>query len=414
MDRLAISAGRVADPARADEFVTSPQAAAAYGFHVGEIVPMGFYTNSQTDLPRFGTPAVPPHRRVDMRLVGLGLPVTQVVADDVDAGGALGYFTPALTRQLLSCCVNYTNTAVQVAHPGQVAGVEAVMVRASPGGFPPGFGATAAQAEAKADRAIKPLSIAFGVFGGTTALAAFVIAVQVMGRYLRRRRQETEVLRALGATPPTLAADALIGAVGAVAAGSVLAVLVAVALSPLSPLGPVRPFYPTPGISFDWTVLGGGFGVLFVGLGLAATGLAVRHSPQRAARRRRFAAHSSTLLRGDVLLGLPVPAATGLRFALGRGNEVDTVPMRPAIVGAALAATVLISTITFGASLDHLVSTPRLYGWNWSYALSGGDGGGAGTSPKSRRRPCWPTTATFPPGRPSTSATSSSTARRSL
>ncbi len=382
MDRLAISAGRVADPARADEFVTSPQAAAAYGFHVGEIVPMGFYTNSQTDSPRFGTPAVPPHRRVDMRLVGLGLPVTQVVADDVDAGGALGYFTPALTRQLLSCCVNYTDTAVQVAHPGQVAGVEAVMVRASPGGFPPGFGATAAQAEAKADRAIKPLSIAFGVFGGTTALAAFVIAVQVMGRYLRRRRQETEVLRALGATPPTLAADALIGAVGAVAAGSVLAVLVAVALSPLSPLGPVRLFYPTPGISFDWTVLGGGFGVLFVGLGLAATGLAVRHSPQRAARRRRFAAHSSTLLRGDVLLGLPVPAATGLRFALGRGNEVDTVPMRPAIVGAALAATVLISTITFGASLDHLVSTPRLYGWNWSYALSGGDGGGGGDIPE--------------------------------
>ena len=42
-----------------------------------------------------------------MRLVGIGLPVTVIVADDVDAGGALGYFTPALTSQLLSCCVNY-------------------------------------------------------------------------------------------------------------------------------------------------------------------------------------------------------------------------------------------------------------------------------------------------------------------
>jgi hypothetical protein len=353
MDRLAISAGRAADPARADEFVTSPEAAAAYGFHVGEVVPMGFYTNGQTGSPRFGTPAVRPHRRLDMRLVGIGLPVTVIVADDVDAGGALGYFTPALTSQLLSCCVNYADTALQVAPPDQVAEVEAVM----------------------------PLSIAFGVFGGTTALAALVIAAQVIGRYLRRRRQESEVLRALGANPPTLAADALIGVVSAVAAGSVLAVLAAVALSPLSPLGPVRPFYPTPGISFDWTILGGGFGALFVGLGLAAAGLARRHSPQRTARRRRFAPNGSTLVRGDMLLGLPAPAATGLRFALGPGNDVDTVPMRSAIVGAALAATVLISTITFGASLDHLVSTPRLYGWNWSYALSGGDGGGGGDIP---------------------------------
>ena len=76
MDRLAISAGRAADPARADQFVTSPEAAAAYGFHVGEVVPMGFYTNGQTGSPRFGTPAVQPHRRLDMRLVGIGLPVT--------------------------------------------------------------------------------------------------------------------------------------------------------------------------------------------------------------------------------------------------------------------------------------------------------------------------------------------------
>ena len=51
IDRLAMSAGRAADPARVNEFVTSPSAAAALGFHVGEIVPMGFYTNSQTDSP---------------------------------------------------------------------------------------------------------------------------------------------------------------------------------------------------------------------------------------------------------------------------------------------------------------------------------------------------------------------------
>lgn len=385
MDRLAISAGRAADPARVDEFVSSPATAAAFGFHVGEIVPMGFYTNKQTDSPRFGTTAVRPYERIDMRLVGLGEPVTEVVADDVDAGGFLAYFTPALTRLILSCCVNYTDTAVRVGNPVQVAGVEAAIVRAAPGGTPPGFEATAAQTAGKADRATKPLAIALGVFGGITALASLVIALQVIGRYLRRRRQESEVLRALGAGPLTLTADALVGVVGAIALGSVLAVVVAVCLSPLSPLGPVRPFYPTPGVSFDWAVLGGGFGLFFVGLSGAATGLAIRHSPQRVARRQRFAVKSPRVLRSDAVLGLPPPAATGLRFAFGPGdNEVYTVPIRSAIVGAALAATVLIATVTFASSLDHLVSTPRLYGWNWNYALSGGDGGGGGDVPAQR------------------------------
>ncbi len=381
IDRLAISGGRAADPARVDEFMTSSTAAVAYGFHVGEIVPMGFYTNSQTDLPGFGTAMVKPYRRIDMRVTGIGLPVTEIVTDDVDAGGALGYFTPALTRELLRCCVNYTETAIKVAQPDEVAGLINDITRAEPGGMPPSFNATAEDDEGKVERAVKPLSIALGVFGGITALAALLTAAQVIGRNLRRRRQESEVLRSLGADPTTLASDALIGIVGALAVGSLLAVGVAVALSPISPLGPIRPFYPTPGISFDWTVLGGGFGVIFVSLVLAATALALRNSPERVAHRQRLRTRTSALLGSDTMLDLPAPAAIGLRFALQPGSETDAVPVRSAIFGAALAVIVLIATATFGASLDHLVSTPRLYGWNWNYALSGGDGGGGGDIP---------------------------------
>jgi len=116
-------------------------------------------------------------------------------------------------------------------------------------------------------------------------------------------------------------------------------------------------------------------------LTLAAVGLAIRNSPDRVARRQRLVAKGSSVLHRDGMLGLPAPAATGVRFALQPGTETDTITMRSAIVGAALAAIVLITTVTFGASLDHLVSTPRLYGWNWHYALSGGDGGGGGDIP---------------------------------
>lgn len=136
-DRLAISAGRAADPARMDEFVTSPTVATAFGFHVGEVIPMGFYTNKQTPLPGFGTTKVKPYRRIDMRLVGIGLPITEIVTDDVDAGGALGYFTPALTRTLLGCCVNYTETAIAVAHPDDIAGVKQAITKATRGASHP-------------------------------------------------------------------------------------------------------------------------------------------------------------------------------------------------------------------------------------------------------------------------------------
>lgn len=382
LDRLAISAGRSADPGRLDEFMTSPQSAAAFGFHVGDVVTMGFYTNAQTSLAGFGTATVQPYRRISMRLVGIGVPATQVVADDVDTGGPLAYFTPALTRQLLSCCVNYTNTALEIDHASEVAGVEAAISRAAPGGLPPGYVITGVQTEGKANRATKPPTIALAVFGGITALAALLVAVQVIGRYLRRRAQDSSVLQALGANPATLAVDSLIGVIGATSLGSLLAVGVAVGLSPLSPLGPVRPFYPTPGASFDWTVLGGGFGLFFVGLTATAIVLVVRHSPQRLARRRRSGDERRTLLRTDGVAGLPPPAAIGLGFALRSGTELEAAPMRSAIAGAALAATVLITTITFGASLNHLVATPRLYGWNWSYALAGGGGGGGGDIPE--------------------------------
>jgi hypothetical protein len=43
--------------------------------------------------------------------------------------------------------------------------------------------------------------------------------------------------------------------------------------------------------------------------------------------------------------------------------------VRSAILGAVLAVTVLTTTVTFGASLNSLVSHPSLYGWNWNYAM---------------------------------------------
>jgi hypothetical protein len=69
---------------------------------------------------------------------------------------------------------------------------------------------------------------------------------------------------------------------------------------------------------------------------------------------------------------MPVPAVLGIRFAVDPSVRRDTVPVRSAILSATLAMVVMTGTITFGASMQTLVSHPALYGWNWDFELSSG------------------------------------------
>jgi hypothetical protein len=64
-------------------------------------------------------------------------------------------------------------------------------------------------------------------------------------------------------------------------------------------------------------------------------------------------------------------------MALEPGEGRGTVPVRSALLGSILAVALVVTTITFGSSLQTLVSSPALYGWNWSYTLNPiGSGGG--------------------------------------
>ena len=373
-DKVTVTKGRMADPNRVDEMMLSAEGASALGVHVGSVLPVGIYTNAETQQPGFGTASIKPYRVVDEKVVGIFVFSTTIIEDDVDAGNSLNnLFTPALTRQLLHCCVNYSESAVQVRGGAQyIPIVSAEISHALPKGFPP-FVATASSTLDKAQRALKPEAIALGVFGAVVALAALLIAGQVIGRQLRLASAEREVLRALGAGPTTTATDGLIGTIAAVILGALLAAAVAVGLSPLTPFGPVRPVYPHPGLAFDWTVLGVGVLVLVVALAGIAVAIGYRGAPHRNEQRRRID-RPSRVMDAAGSSGLPVAAVTGLHFALESGNGRSSVPMRSAILGATMAMVAVVATVTFGASLDSLVSHPALYGWNWDYMLiSGGD-----------------------------------------
>ena len=54
-------------------------------------------------------------------------------------------------------------------------------------------------------------------------------------------------------------------------------------------------------------------------------------------------------------------------MALEPGEGRSAVPVRSALLGSVLAVAVVVTTLTFGNSLQTLVSNPALYGWNWTY-----------------------------------------------
>jgi MacB-like periplasmic core domain/FtsX-like permease family len=372
LDRVTVLQGRMADPKRANEIMMTVGAADALGLHVGQTVTWGTYTNSQFESAANAPPAL--HER--LTLVGTVVLNNAVVQDEIDANGPTTViFTPALTRRLENCCANYTFTFLQLDQGSRdVTAVEAELERVIPAKLPHDF-YDASIDVTKAQNAIKPEAIALAVFGLIAGLAAILIAGQVIGRQLGFWAPEERTLRALGANPFMTAGDGLFGIMGAVVVGALVAAAVAVALSPLAPLGPVRPYYPDPGVAFDWTVLGLGVVVLVVVLGSVAIVLAVQRAPQRTGTRRRPRAPSR--IEGAASAGgLPVSAVTGIRFALEPGAESEAVPVRSAILGATLAVVVIIATVVFGTSLNSLVSHPRLYGWNWNYALMAGGGVG--------------------------------------
>ena len=309
-DRMVVNQGRLASPRRPDEIVMAPVVAKLLGFHVGQVIPFGFYSDAQQSLPQFGTKAVPPALRINMKLVGLASLNSEIVEDDVDTLPTFIPLTPAFARQALA----QTGLSGALTFGIKTSGgtstvplVERELARLTPPGVQVTDHALAPVVD-KADNALRPISIALGVFGAVALLAAVLIATQIIARRLRANAEDLRILRSLGADPTDTVLDGLIGLVLAIAVGSILAAGVAVALSPLAPLGPVRPVFPGRGLSFDWTVLGFGLLVLMVVLGAVAVLLAYTTAPHRVALRPRVRTTSGARVVASVArAGLSAP-----------------------------------------------------------------------------------------------------------
>jgi hypothetical protein len=383
-DRVTITAGRAADPARANEIVASPTAAALFGLHVGSHLEVGIDCSSPTSSPQCPTSPTAHYRTVRLTVVGLGVFNTQVVQDDIDRGHT-GFLlgSPALAKRFSACCTNVTYDGLRLvggSSDDKVVEQEYAHLLAT-SSFTAGAGQQfqiydSSVIEAEAQRAIGPEAVALAVFGIIAALAALLIGIQAISRQLQADAEDVAVLRAVGAGPWITSTDGFVGVVGAVFGGTILAAGVAIGLSPLALFGPVHGVEPSPGFDFDWTVLGlGALALVFVLVGVAGL-VSYRRAPHRITAQPRSGMRGSRVVRAALASGLPIACVSGLRFALEPGRGRSSVPVRSVIAGAILAITVVTATLTFGASLNTLISQPSLYGWNFDYALYSTDGYG--------------------------------------
>jgi parvulin-like peptidyl-prolyl isomerase len=223
-------------------------------------------------------------------------------------------------------------------------------------------------AAAKIERSIHHQAQALRLAAAVGALLGFVLLAQALVRVASLAAVEHPTLRALGMTREQLVAVGVAQAATIAVLAAAVAAAIAVALSPLSPIGLARELEPEPGFAFDPLAV-----ALGAALVLVAVLLAGAYASSRASRELAPAlAHAAPTGRGapaDTLArwGFPATVVSGVRLALTRGRGATSVPVGATLLAGVLAITVVAIALTFTASLDHLFSTPRLYGQNWDY-----------------------------------------------
>ncbi len=362
IDRPRILEGRLPDPAAADELLINRFTQHNLDVEVGDTVRVGTFSADQFggEGPS-GEPAGPV---LDMQVVGIG--VTPYDVADEEFVGA--FATPAYFAAHWGKVGGFGPT-IEIATRG--AGDPLAVVRHAIARFDlqEVILTPASDLTAKVDAGTRVLATGLTIFALVAGLAALVACAQALHRRVADAGRDQPALRAMG-----LSRAQRVGAIGlaiapTVVAGAALAVVLAAPASVIMPIGDARRAEPHPGLDVDATVFAlGALSLLIILAVVGALGAwrVAQRDGQGGAEEtdRRPRTTPIRFLRNR----LSPPIDLGVSLALDRGARSAAMPVRSALVGAALGAAGIVAVITFGTSLDALVSTPARSGWNWTFA----------------------------------------------
>jgi hypothetical protein len=370
INRWKILSGRAPRPDRPEEVVMSPALATKLGARVGSR--LRFDVIDEDDEGNLGNTAF---LSVALKLVGLEIAPGELQALS-GQNLPIVHLTPAFARIHPDALPLLEKSLIVRTRPGVAPADIQQRLRAN-GMDALGVLFTAEQQEASVRRSTHFQGVALWVIAALTAITAIGIFGQALSRQASWESTEDPVLMALGVSRAQILGSALVraGAIGILAAS--IALTVGVALSPLAPIGIVRPLEPDPGLRFDWFVLGIGT-ALTLAVVVVLTAIPAWRAAALAARARgnialpseRGASKAGLSLAGT---GLPPSAILGVRMAIEPGRGRTSVPVRTTILGSTFGIVALIAALTFSSSLDRLVNTPSLSGWNWD-AVTGPEG----------------------------------------
>jgi hypothetical protein len=225
-------------------------------------------------------------------------------------------------------------------------------------------------------RSIALLARTLRVLAAIGAAATLLLVGQALLRQAVLDAGTQPTLRALGMSRRQLLGLGAARTLAIAVPATVLTGLLAVALSPLTPFGWARELEPHPGFAFDGAIVGLGVAVMLAAIlvfGVLATAWTTpRRLPGSAGARPRGERRPSPTAAALAGANLPPAIGAGLRMALLRRGSATALRVRTTLATAVLAAGVAVAALTFAASLQHLLDTPRLYGRTWDFEMAGG------------------------------------------
>ena len=285
------------------------------------------------------------------------------------------YLTPAFVNAHRHDLASYDASVIRL-KPGSADAFTAAVARLS-NGLPANAGAPAAQ-DRQVQYGFHLQAVAMWLLAALLGIVAVLVLAQLLIQRLTADSRRWRSRWALGMTRGQLICSGVLQATFIGTCAGLTAAITAIALSPLAPIGAAAEAELHPGVAVDFpVVIGGAFALVVLAAlvsvwplrrlaSLATAGLSVPSQKRpgglgsRAGQARRS--------------GLPSAAVLGVRFALDPGQGRGDVPGRSTIAGAVLGITAIVGALTFGASLTHLTSTPRLYGVSWGAEILNGNG----------------------------------------
>jgi hypothetical protein len=373
IDRPNVVEGRRPRPGRADEVLVNRAMARRLDLEVGDIARWLAFEPEEIEVE---APDLSDATRVRLRVVGIGVYPNEVVPTAQYDAVPFAYLTPAFFRAHADETQDYSFAVVRLRNgnadlPAFRQGMDRVL-REHGVDQDSGFFADRSDSYEQVRRAIRPQALALAVFAALTAAAFVMVIVQVLARQVFLAADEHRALGALGMTKGQLFATTMARIVTVALAGGVIALIGAVLASPLMPIGPARLAEPNPGFAVNVAILGLGVLVLLgLVVGLAAIP-AWRAAATAGAARPSRGRNPSRAARALATAGAPVTSTLGVRGALQPGVGRAQVPVRSTIIVSGLAIALVVATASFTANLDRLATTPKLYGWDWTFKAGNG------------------------------------------